>query len=147
MLLNTVSYPDASFSYPTGFMYALESILIVFVGAGLLGGLSLVAVYFGIPAAWRAWKRRNETPSRYRLSPVGEPGVHDELGSAEMRRTRRRIRMAHRMDPRCHSDAAWKGALQIELPDAAAPSDDRARCPGGRTFGDRLSAWAWQQRN
>ena len=129
-------------------MYALESILIVFVAAGLLGGLALVAVYFGIPAAWRAWKRRNEPRSRYRLSPTGEPGVHDELGSAEMRRTRRRIRMAHRMDPRSCSDAAWTGALQIEPSDTATTLHDECpRYPGGRTFGDRLSSWAWQQRN
>lgn len=129
-------------------MYALESVLIVFVAVGLLGGLSLVGVYFGIPAAWRAWKRRNETPSRYRLSPTGEPGVHDELGTAEMRRTRRRVRMAHRMDPRYHSEAEWKGALQIEPAEAAAaPRNECPRYPGGRTFGDRLSAWAWQQRN
>ncbi len=129
-------------------MYALESVLLVFLAVGILGGLSLVGIYFGLPAMWRAWKRRHEPQPRYRLAPTGEPGVHDELGSAEMRRTRRRIKMAHQMDPRFYAEAQWTSALQIEADETPAPIPTApASHPGGRTFGDRLSAWAWQQRN
>ena len=130
-------------------MYDLTSVLVVFVVVGLLGALSLVGVYFGIPAMWKAWKRRNEVPPRYRLPPTGEPGVHDELGSAEMRRTRRRIRAAHELDPRFNRNAHFCGALQIEPERASTPipSSRAPKRPGSRTFGDRLSAWAWEQRN
>jgi hypothetical protein len=130
-------------------MYGLTSVLLVFVAVGLLGALSLVGIYFGIPAMWRAWKQRHETEPRYRLSPTGEPGVHDELGSAEMRRTRRRIKAARGMDPRFNRDAHFRGALQIEPEkEASTPvPTSRPHQPGARTFGDRLSAWAWEQRN
>ena len=93
-------------------MNGLVTVLAAFVGMGVLGGILAYGTFEALRVAWRRWKDPQPS-SRYALPPLGEPGVHDELGTPGMQKTRWRLDAARRHLP-------VQGGRWLDLPTFAA---------------------------
>jgi hypothetical protein len=126
-------------------------ILLAFVALGVIGAAAALGAYMAVRDALARWKTPEPEPSRYRLTPTGEPGVHDELGSPQMRRTRWHVEEAHKSVP--GFGGRWVIAEEIEEETAqhmiqgsvAARHDTEG--DAAWTNRDRLSHWALRYRN
>lgn len=85
--------------------------LAMFVAVGVIGGGMVYALYVGACCLVHRWRTPDEEPSRYRLSPTGTPGVHDELGTPGMQRTRWRLDEGRTLVP--GNGGEWVGAITI----------------------------------
>lgn len=85
--------------------------LAMFVLVGVLGGGFVYGLYVAACRGLQRLRASDEEPSRYRLDPKGEPGVHDELGTPGMQRTRWRLEEARTLVP--GNGGEWVGALSI----------------------------------
>jgi len=137
--------------------------LAVFVAVGVLGGGFVYGAYVGGRRLLTRWREPDDSPRPYRLMPVGEPGVHDELGTPAMQRTRWRLEEARTLVP--GNGGAWQGAIQISEHSGVfvidhgtavksggpslPPDVDETPDPGDETWAtrDSLLHWALRYRN